>query len=927
MQNDFLSALRRRSLSSTSDEAPAEQFFFQIVSSPERGAVVRLVDAEGKSVRPRGRVSDPAVAAALALFLNPDKELLGWDEVRDEIALADFPQLSFILVQCPNVKDSLMRPVSYDSTPVRPMIVLSQTGERITPSFKVADEDGDMYPMSFLTDSLVLAGTVMSPCTPVGEGFRYAPQLLAPFDASMVEAWLSVVLSALHDIGVVYGSRRVIERTDETEPPRPGLIFEKVDFDKALFLRVMAVIPGVSPELSADFDLTTIAKVTEDSVYLRRVHFPDLNVYVKEFDDLLNDTFTTARDRNAIYRDGSLYVFPEAQASTFLLRMLPRLVREYTVLGAEKLKEFRIQASQPKLNVRLGSGIDYLEGEATVELGDQTFSLAELLKRYSRNKYVELSNGSRVIVEDSYIKQLERIFRVSDDPEKPGEVQVSFFDIPALERLLGDEGRPEFAHSRKFYEGLRALPQLPYEAPEGLHGELRPYQKEGVKWMRYLGENGFGGCLADDMGLGKTIQTISLLTEVCSQPGAGPVLIVMPRSLLFNWKSEIERFAPGLTATVYHGLGRDFGEALKSQIVLTTYAMVRNDLKNFMDVEWEYIILDESQNIKNLNAQSTRAVLALKGRKRLALSGTPMENNLQELYSLFRFLNPGMFGSLEDFNVRYGGPIQRECDPEAMESLRRKIFPFILRRLKRDVLHDLPDRVDETLYVEMEPDHRKLYENRRLYYKEAINEKIARDGVGQSQIVMFQALNELRQIASVPEVSSDGAVHSPKLELLVEQVSQSVANGHKVVVFFNFIAGLELAAEQLRAAGIKVETMTGSTTHREPIVRRFQNSPDCQVLLMTIKVGGVGLNLTAADIVYIFEPWWNKAAEEQAVNRLHRIGQKATVFSFAMITHDTIEEKIRLLQKQKAELFDELISTDSSMSKSLTEEDINFILS
>lgn len=926
MQKDFLSALRRRKLSGPQDETKARPFFFQIAFDSAGLPLVRLVSPEGSVVMPVGQVSDPAVASALSLFRTSDTDNLGWSRSKPEISLADTPQLSFMLVQCPNVVDAAMNPVSYDPAIVSPVLVLEAGADgMITPGLFVLDENGARVPLAFLTDSLVLVGNVMSPCRPVGESFRYVSSLLAPFEESLVESYLSVVLSALRNIRIEYGARAVVESREENEPTLPGILFEKVDFDKALFLRILSVIPGIPPELSADFEINTVATVTPDSIFIRHVTTDVLPAMIARFEKLLDDSFRTQKDRKAVYRDGPLFILPLAQASTFLLTMLPRLVREYTILGAEKLREFRIQATQPRLNVRMSSGIDFLEGEATVDLGAETITLGELLRRYHRTKYIELSDGQRVIVEDAYIKRLERIFRPVDDPEDPAKVEVSFFDIPGLEQLLGNSDLPEFAHSRKFYNGLRALPDLPYSAPD-LRGELRPYQAEGAKWMQYLGDNGFGACLADDMGLGKTVQTISLLLKVLPE-AENPVLIVMPRSLLFNWKAEFARFAPGVSVAVYHGLARDFGEAMKAQVVLTTYAMVRNDIKLFADCRFEYIILDESQNIKNLTAQSTRAVLALKADRRLALSGTPMENNLQELYSLFRFLNPGMFGTLEEFNARYAVPIQRDGDKEAIEALRRKIFPFILRRLKRDVLKDLPERVDQTLYVEMEPEHRKLYERRRLYYKELVSETIHREGVHRSQFVMFQALSELRRIASVPESLSDGAVRSPKLELLVGQVAQSVANGHKVVVFFNFIAGLELAAEQLRAAGIETETMTGATTRREAVVKRFQTSPECSVLLMTMKVGGVGLNLTAADTVYIFEPWWNKAAEEQAVNRLHRIGQKASVFSYSMITHDTIEEKIRQLQEQKAELFDELIAADSSMSKSLSEEDINFILS
>jgi SNF2 family DNA or RNA helicase len=364
---------------------------------------------------------------------------------------------------------------------------------------------------------------------------------------------------------------------------------------------------------------------------------------------------------------------------------------------------------------------------------------------------------------------------------------------------------------------------------------------------------------------------------------------------------------------------------MKQQLVLTTYALVRNDIDELRKKKFHYIILDESQNIKNLTSQVTQAVMLLTGKHRLALSGTPIENNLSELYSLFRFLNPAMLGSADEFNREYAYPIQRDGNKDVTESLRRKIFPFMLRRLKKDVLKELPDRMEQTLFVEMDDDHSRFYEERRQYYQQLVGKSIDEQGIERSQMVMFQALSELRRISSVPESLTDGTVSSPKIPLLCESIEEAVSGGHKVVVFFNFIAGIELVGERLTEMGIDYATMTGSTHDRRAVIERFQQDAGCRALLMTLKTGGVGLNLTVADTVYIFEPWWNKAAEEQAINRLHRIGQKAKVMSYALITRNTIEEKIRQLQEQKKDLADSLITGDQSMTKHLTEDDIKYI--
>jgi SNF2 family DNA or RNA helicase len=366
---------------------------------------------------------------------------------------------------------------------------------------------------------------------------------------------------------------------------------------------------------------------------------------------------------------------------------------------------------------------------------------------------------------------------------------------------------------------------------------------------------------------------------------------------------------------------------MKSQVILTTYAMVRNDIKDFLDKKFEYVILDESQSIKNVGAQVSQAVKLLKANYRLALSGTPIENNLTELYSLFSFLNPSMFGTLDDFNARYTVPIVKDGNEEVQKALRNKIFPFLLRRLKKDVLTQLPERVEQKYFVEMSPAQAKYYEERRLYYKELISKQVAIEGVGKSQLEIFKALNELRRIASIPESMTDGAIESPKIEPIIDNIAQAVSNGHKIVIFFNYIAGVEALGEKLSELGIGYATMTGATQNRGEVVRQFQTGADCKVLLMTLKTGGVGLNLTAADIVYIFEPWWNRAAEEQAISRLHRIGQHNTVFSYSMITRGTIEEKICQLQEQKQQLFDSLIGNDAAITKQLSAEEIDYILS
>ena len=929
----------------------------------EYGATVTVIDEKGNVVTPDYKQYQGETFNVLRIIDNIRHEQamrISWDADEEQgIRLHDYPYLLFALLRCDNLVDNKLKPLKVSNTPATIVLSLKSEvsrvkSEALSPQLIARCEGRASQPFHLLSDVFALVDDTICPIASLGENYLRIGFFNETFQRTLLEQYLSVFYSYIDNVDLDYEDY-VLVRSEQTIETVPTIIIEKVDADMALYLRLIHSLPGTDADFAQRFDLTCLATLTmEHQVLLRRIIHTD---EAQDEDELRKTIIAYAPTKTAakdVWNDSGEFIIPQETAGPFLLQALPQLVRRYQLLGSDKLKEYKVKPVQPKINLKLSSGIDFLEGSAIIQLGDEEMSLKTFLAQYRKQKYITLGDGQRGLVDEQYMNRLERIFR---KVEKGDKVKVSFFDLPEIESLLQEKLEGEtFKHYRKFYEGFNQLASKRLSTT-GVNAKLRNYQKEGVKWINYLYDNNFGGCLADDMGLGKTLQTITMLVKVykptpCPSPregsldssstkkskkkitsspslgeglGVGSSLIVMPRSLLFNWQDELKKFAPQLTYYIYYGAQRDLQDAMKQQLILTTYALVRNDIEEFREQEFHYIILDESQNIKNLQSQTTQAVLLLNGKHRLALSGTPIENNLTELYSLYRFLNPAMLGSLDDFNRQYASPIQHGADKEATESLRRKIFPFMLRRLKKDVLTELPDRMEQTLYVEMESDHQRFYEERRRYYQETIQASIKTQGLDKSQMMMFQALSELRRIASVPESLSDGAIASPKIPLLCEQVEEAVAGGHKVVIFFNFIAGIELVGERLTELGIDYATMTGSTRDRRAVIERFQNDAGCRALLMTMKTGGVGLNLTVADTVYIFEPWWNKAAEEQAINRLHRIGQKAKVMSYALITRDTIEEKIRLLQQQKQDLADSLITGDAAITKRLTEEDIKYI--
>jgi SNF2 family DNA or RNA helicase len=558
-------------------------------------------------------------------------------------------------------------------------------------------------------------------------------------------------------------------------------------------------------------------------------------------------------------------------------------------------------------------------------------SFPELLRALERgDSTVRLDDGSLGILPEEWLEQIGMISGLGTTTEDG--LRFSTSQAALLDALLASQESVEidagFERMRERFRNFSGLEQV--EVPATFVGQLRGYQREGLSWLKFLGDFNFGGCLADDMGLGKTVQFLAMLLrrleDVKSPP---PSLVVVPRSLMFNWSSECGRFAPGLRVMEYTGLERANSRAdfSRHHLILTTYGTVRRDIAVLKDIDFDYVVLDEAQTIKNPSSQIARASRLLKANFRLALSGTPIENNAGDLWSIFEFLNPGMLGRSTAFRTHIADPDSRESREMVAKGLR----PFILRRTKKQVAAELPDRLEETIVCDMEPEQRRLYDELRLHYRDSLLGLVQEQGIAKTRMHVLEALLRLRQAACHPALLKRGDESEPyaKLDVLVPHLQELISEGHKALVFSQFTSMLSILREHLDRQGIVYEYLDGKTRDRKARVEHFQDDPACPVFLISLKAGGLGLNLTAADYVFLLDPWWNPAVEAQAIDRAHRVGQTRTVFAYRLICRDTVEEKIAELQKQKRELADAILAGDDSSNvlKDLSVEDLELLFS
>ena len=617
----------------------------------------------------------------------------------------------------------------------------------------------------------------------------------------------------------------------------------------------------------------------------------------------------------------------------FLLYSIPLLTQAgFEVFGEEKLKAGRVNRYKPTISLNITSGLDWFDLDAVVKYGDQSVALKDIRKALRKDeRYVRLADGSIGQIPDEWMERYKRLFDLAE--ETANGLRVADYHLPLVDTLLEDAGQvqtpEEFARRRERLRNFENIQEQPI--PAGFQGELRPYQKAGLDWLWFLREYGFGGCLADDMGLGKTIQVLALL-ELLRQRGQAKSasLLVAPKSLLANWQREAARFTPDLRFMLYVGNAREKDTSLFDQtdVVLTTYGVMLRDIELLRGYRFEYAILDESQAIKNPMAQSAKAARLLNAEHRLVMTGTPVENNTFELWSQFAFLNPGLLGGVEYFKREFAAPIESRQDEEAARLLRQLVYPFILRRTKDQVAPELPPRTERVLYTDLDTAQRKLYAQTRDRYRGILLGMIEQEGLDNTRMKILEGLLRLRQIAIHPAlVEPTYHGEAPKFELLFETLETLQAEKHKALIFSQFIETLRFVRQALDAQKVPYAYLDGQTQDRQAQVDRFQEDPNVPFFLISLKAGGVGLNLTAADYVIHLDPWWNPAVEMQASDRAHRIGQDKPVFIYKLIARDTVEEKILQLQERKRNLVDQLITTESSFFKSLTKEDVKQLFS
>jgi SNF2 family DNA or RNA helicase len=658
-----------------------------------------------------------------------------------------------------------------------------------------------------------------------------------------------------------------------------------------------------------------------------------INTFTKQ---LIDNQIPFNRSKGLVSVDGE-------NAINFILNIIPTLNQtsngqEWLIYGQNNLKIHKY--IKPTININLTSGIDWLDLSGEIEFDDTKLNLSQIAKLVrKKQRFIQLGDKTGVLPKD-WLEKHKELFELADGDDN-NNLRISKWHLDLLSEFNStinkkDNQRQSWQNTINKCLNWKEISKL--DTPE-VQATLRPYQQYGYEWLNFLYNNKLGGILADDMGLGKTLQTIAFLQGLYlgqgHKPNLKPTLLILPTSLLINWQMELKRFAPSLKFTLLYGNNRDKNiikniqilkdcDELNTHIFITTYGTLLKDIQELKKCVFECVILDESQQIKNAQSLTFKAVKLLQSHFRLSLSGTPVENSLLDLWSQFSFLNPGQLGSFTYFKENFVTTLNKK---EVETKLQLLTYPFILRRLKQNVAKELGDKIENIIYVQMEDRQKLFYDQIRVFYKKAVTEEVDTNQPN-AKLKVLEGLTKLRQICSHPNLlNQQETLSSSKLDLMLDKLDEVIGEKHKVLIFSQFTSMLAIMKEQLDKKNIKYCYLDGKTTKRQEQVDLFQNDSSIPVFLISLKAGGVGLNLTAADYVFIFDPWWNPAAENQAIDRTHRIGQEKNVFVYRFVVKDSIEEKILQLQASKQELVKNIITADESFIKKLDKKALQSLFS
>lgn len=642
-------------------------------------------------------------------------------------------------------------------------------------------------------------------------------------------------------------------------------------------------------------------------------------------------------ENGLIYRSGHWNIAADYHNLDWMRLIVPQLTRAgFIIINEERLVRYRVHRQAPRLQVKVKSSENWLDLQYHITLGRERVRVPNLLKQVIGGKeYMRLADGTHIYLSDEIRENLLSIARYLDLKNGEGQVRLPTAGVTLIrelqtltEHIRLDKQASELLEKYHHFDAIQ-----PVAPPRQLQGTLRPYQKHGLDWLNFLSEFRFGGILADDMGLGKTIQVISLLLKQKEQNKlTHPALIVVPLTLIFNWWEEFQKFAPEMRVMRYHGNRADRSRYLKKiadyDVILCSYGVTLQDQKGLGSKKFSYLILDESQKIKNPHTKTYKAIEKISAPCKLALTGTPIENSLIDLWAQMNMVNPGLLGTLKEFQNRYIEVSETDRKSQ-LELLKKTIFPFILRRTKEEVETQLPPLTEIVQHIEMTEKQRQAYEKWLNYYRNEIFSNIRTEGLNKSRLKIVEALTYLRQIACHPAILDESIdlLDSGKVQLLEDMLEDLLDKGHKILIFSQFVRFLALVRKIFDRKGWKYEYLDGKTPHtgRGDRIHNFQENPDISAFLISLKAGGLGLNLTAADYVIHLDPWWNPAVEKQATDRAHRIGQDKRVFVYKYIVKDSVEEKILKLQEKKRALSEEMITSDEGFVKQLTQEDLEVL--